>query len=152
MGGSIVMERKGQESLGCPDVKHNHYVTPRQRILLPTGWLKMSAFPWTRLVNNIFGRSQRNVTHVTTVVVVGRAHFEPEHCKFCSNFEFDRNTVSGTGVMCIICLRTLVRGSIGLKWNIRFSCVSHFYRINLAFISVEFQFWRKTCNTTISSY
>ena len=24
MGGSIVMERKGQESLGCPDVKHNH--------------------------------------------------------------------------------------------------------------------------------
>ena len=37
MGGSIVMERKGQESLGCPDVKHNHYVTPRQSILLPTG-------------------------------------------------------------------------------------------------------------------
>ena len=51
MGGSIVMERKRQESLGCPDVKHNHYVTPRQRILLPTGWLKMSAFPSTRLVN-----------------------------------------------------------------------------------------------------
>ena len=37
MGGSIVMERKRQESLGCPDVKHNHYVTPRQRIFLPTG-------------------------------------------------------------------------------------------------------------------
>ena len=37
MGGSTIMERKGQESLGCPDVKHNHYVTPRQRILLPTG-------------------------------------------------------------------------------------------------------------------
>ena len=50
MGGSIVMERKGQESLGCSDVKHNHYVTPRQRILLLTGWLKMSAFPSTRLV------------------------------------------------------------------------------------------------------
>ena len=50
MGGSIVMERKGQESLGCPDVKHNHYVTPRQRILLPTGWFKMSVFPSTRLV------------------------------------------------------------------------------------------------------
>ena len=33
MGGSIIMERKGQESLGCPDVKHNHYMTPRQRIL-----------------------------------------------------------------------------------------------------------------------
>ena len=50
MGGSIVMERKGQESLGCPDVKHTHYVTLRQRALLPTGLLKMSAFPSTRLV------------------------------------------------------------------------------------------------------
>ena len=48
MGGSIVMEGKGQESSGCPDVKHNHYVTLRQRILLPTGWLKISAFPSTR--------------------------------------------------------------------------------------------------------
>ena len=54
MGGSIVMERKGQESLGCPDVKCNHYVTPRQRILLPTGWLKMLAFPSTRLVCDQF--------------------------------------------------------------------------------------------------
>ena len=51
MGGSIVVELKGQESLGCPDVKHNHYVTPRQRMLLMTGWLKMSAFPLTRLVS-----------------------------------------------------------------------------------------------------
>ena len=50
MGGSNVMERKWQESLGCPDVKHNDYVTLRQRILLPTGWLKMLAFPSTRLV------------------------------------------------------------------------------------------------------
>ena len=54
MGGSIFMEEKGQESLGCPDVKHNHYVTPRQRILLPTGWLKMSAFFATRLVFIIY--------------------------------------------------------------------------------------------------
>ena len=54
MGGSIVMKRKGHESLGCPDVKHNHYVTPRQRILLPTGCLKMSAFPSTRLVLLLF--------------------------------------------------------------------------------------------------
>ena len=51
MGGSIVMEQKRQESLGCPDVKPNHYVTLRQRILLPTGWLKMSAFPLTSLVS-----------------------------------------------------------------------------------------------------
>ena len=50
IGGPIVMEWKGQESIACSDVKHNHYVTPRQRILLPTGWLKMSAFPSTRLV------------------------------------------------------------------------------------------------------
>ena len=60
MGGSIVMEWKGQEPLGCPDLKRNHYVTPRQRILLLTGWLKMSAFPSTRLVmseNTLFFQS-----------------------------------------------------------------------------------------------
>ena len=50
MEGPIVMEWKGWESIACPDVKHNHYVTPRQRILLPMGWLKISAFPSTRLV------------------------------------------------------------------------------------------------------
>ena len=37
MGGPIVMEWKGQELIGCPDVK--------------PGWLKMSAFPSTRLGN-----------------------------------------------------------------------------------------------------
>ena len=37
IGGPIVMEQRGQESIGCPDVKHNHYVTSRQRILLGTG-------------------------------------------------------------------------------------------------------------------
>ena len=46
MGGPIVMEQKGGESMGCPDVKHRHYVTSKQRIL---GWLMMSAFPSTRL-------------------------------------------------------------------------------------------------------
>ena len=50
MGGSIVMKWKGQELLGCSDVKHNHKVTLRQRILLLTGWPKMSAYPSTRLV------------------------------------------------------------------------------------------------------
>ena len=49
IGGPIVMEWKEQESIACPDVKHDLYVTPRQRILLPTGWLQMSAFPSTRL-------------------------------------------------------------------------------------------------------
>ena len=36
MGGLIVMERKQQESLGCPDVKQP-LCDPRQRILLLTG-------------------------------------------------------------------------------------------------------------------
>ena len=66
MGGPIVimvMERMGRESIGWPIVMewkgqkpigHNtHYVTSRQRILLGTGWLKMSAFPSTRLVFHI---------------------------------------------------------------------------------------------------
>ena len=37
MGGLIVMERKGRESIEYPDVKHNQYVTSRQKILLVTG-------------------------------------------------------------------------------------------------------------------
>ena len=37
MGGPIAMERKEQETTGCPDVKHSHYVTSRQRILWGTG-------------------------------------------------------------------------------------------------------------------
>ena len=37
MGGPIVMELKQRESVGCPDVKDNHYVTLRQRLLLGTG-------------------------------------------------------------------------------------------------------------------
>ena len=37
MGGPIVMERKERESIGFLDVKHNHYVTSRRRILSETG-------------------------------------------------------------------------------------------------------------------
>ena len=37
IGGPIVMEQKGRESITCPDVKHNHYVTSRRSILLGTG-------------------------------------------------------------------------------------------------------------------
>ena len=37
MGDPIVMERKGLESSGCPDVKDNHYVTSMQRKLLGVG-------------------------------------------------------------------------------------------------------------------
>ena len=37
MGGPIVMEQRGREWIGCPDVKDNLYVTSKQRILLGTG-------------------------------------------------------------------------------------------------------------------
>ena len=49
MGGPIVMERKGRVSIGCPDVKYNHFVTSRLRILLGTR-VTMSAFPSPCLV------------------------------------------------------------------------------------------------------
>ena len=75
-----------------------------------------SKFNYTKLCNalvhNIFNWSQRNFAHVTTItllwhaqyfVVNGWGHFKPEHCKFLSNFEFDQNTVSGTGTW-YICL------------------------------------------------
>ena len=57
------------------------------------------------LVSNMPNQSQRNFAHVTTVTlswrvqnfdVIGSVHFKPEHGKFWSNFEFDRNIVSGT--------------------------------------------------------
>ena len=53
-----------------------------------------------------FSWAHRNFAHVTTVtlswcvqnfVVIGWALFETKHCKFWSNFEFDRNIVSETG-------------------------------------------------------
>ena len=52
------------------------------------------------------GRSQRYFAHVTTVslswrvqnfVVIGRVYSKLEHSEFSSNFEFDRNMLSGTG-------------------------------------------------------
>ena len=57
------------------------------------------------LVSNIFDRSQRYFAHVTTVtlswrvqniVVIGHLHFTLECFEFSSNFEFDRNMLSGT--------------------------------------------------------
>ena len=35
--------------------------------------------------------------HVQNFVVISREHFNPEHFKFWSNFEFDHNIVSGMG-------------------------------------------------------
>ena len=58
------------------------------------------------LVSNILDRPQRYFAHVTTVtlswrvqniVVIGRIHFTLECFEFSSNFEFDRNMLSGTG-------------------------------------------------------
>ena len=55
----------------------------------------------------MLNRSQLNFAHVTKVtllwrvqnfVVMGGVHFKPEHFKYWSNFEFDRNVVNGTGV------------------------------------------------------
>ena len=62
------------------------------------------------LVHNIFSWSQQNFAHVTTLTlelhvrnfaVIGWAYFKAEPCKFSSNFEFDWNTVSGTGASSI---------------------------------------------------
>ena len=58
------------------------------------------------LVSNILDRSQRYFAHLTTVtlswrvqniVVIGRVYFTLECFEFSSNFEFDRNMLSGTG-------------------------------------------------------
>ena len=58
------------------------------------------------LVSNILDRSQRYFAHVTIVtlscrvqniVVIGRVYFTLECFEFSSNFEFDRNMLSGTG-------------------------------------------------------
>ena len=61
------------------------------------------------LVYYVLCESQRNFAHVTTVelelsswrvqnfIVIGYIYFKLEHSKFWSNFEFDRNIVSGMG-------------------------------------------------------
>ena len=63
------------------------------------------------LVSNILKRSQRYFAHVTTVtlswrvqniVVIGRVYFTLECFEFSSNFEFDRNMLSGTGAMFMV--------------------------------------------------
>ena len=63
------------------------------------------------LVYNIRGRSQRYFAHVTTVslswrvqniVVIGRVYSKLEHSEFSSNFEFDRNMLSGTGASSVM--------------------------------------------------
>ena len=57
-------------------------------------------------LSKTFGRPQQNCAHVMTVtlslhvtnfIAISWAQFKPEHSKLWSNFEFDRNLVSGTG-------------------------------------------------------
>ena len=63
------------------------------------------------LVSNILDRTQRYFAHVTTVtlswrvqniVVIGRVYLALECFEFSSNFEFDRNMLSGTGARCLV--------------------------------------------------
>ena len=72
------------------------------------------------LVSNILDRSQRYFAHVTTVtlswrvqniVVIGRVYLTLECFEFSSNFEFDRNMLSGTGAR-PLCVNTLSRGEV----------------------------------------
>ena len=74
------------------------------------------------LVSIILDRSQWYFAHVTTVilswqvqniVVIGSAYFTPECFKFSSNFEFDRNMLSGTGAS-----STITRQIWGI-WKLR---------------------------------
>ena len=62
------------------------------------------------LVSKTLDWSQRYFAHVTTVtlswrvqnvVVIGRVYFTLECFEFSSNFEFDRNMLSGTGTWCL---------------------------------------------------
>ena len=85
------------------------------------------------LVYNIRGRSQRYFAHVTTVslswrvqniVVIGRVYSKLEHSEFSSNFEFDRNMLSGTGAC--IAFRMWMRNCIHIKlWNV----INHHYTV-----------------------
>ena len=77
------------------------------------------------LVSNILDRSQRFFAHVTVtlswrvqnIVVIGRVYFPLECFEFSSNFEFDRNMLSGTGTrtgknLCITIFNSLWPGFV----------------------------------------
>ena len=79
MGGPIVMEWK--ESIRCPDVKHNHYVTSRQRLLLGTGVtydvgvsVVLSSFSWLEdtLHNNF-------IINLNALLYSAHIHFSEHH-------------------------------------------------------------------------
>ena len=73
------------------------------------------------VVSNILDRSQRYFAHVTTVtlswrvqniVVMGRVYFTLECFEFSSNFEFDRNMLSGTGTRAASCPWLFIHASL----------------------------------------
>ena len=94
---------------GWPFSEGVHIMPHRPR--RPSHWRYLDRIRnWTKicrsLVQNKLYRSQRNFAQVTTMLlswrvqnlaVIGLAYFDLIHCEFFSNFEFDRNTVSGTG-------------------------------------------------------
>ena len=102
-------------------------------------------------------QSQRNFAHVTTVtlswrvqnfVVIGRVNFKPEHCKFWSNFEFDRNIISGTGARVLIATEIIALPGL-LKY---FCAINSHFGSNLTFglvrqglIDFLYKIWCKKC-------
>ena len=90
---------------------------------------------WSDLVENTLNRSQRNFAHVMTVtlswrvqnfILIGQVHFKPEHWRFWSSFEFDRNIASGTGA------RTVMLGpAVGSRCHM----LTHWGRDKMASIS-----------------
>ena len=96
-------------------------------------WIWIRVKIGNALVWNILDQSQRKFAHVTTgtlswhvqnFVVIGRAHFKPEHCKICSNFEFDRNIVSGTGASRCKCVTD---EWVWASENVRNTCIGMIY-------------------------
>ena len=79
------------------DISNKFEIPPKFAVL----WYKMYSTD-----HNEIDQSQRNFAHITTVTlswcvqnffVIGSAYFKLEHSKFVSYYEFDRNTISGTG-------------------------------------------------------
>ena len=84
------------------------------------------------LVSNILDRSQRYFAHVTTVtlswrvqniVVIGRVYFPLECFEFSSNFEFDRNMLSGTGARAAPCTKLNSPWKTWLKFRRQSFCI-----------------------------
>ena len=81
------------------------------------------------------------------LVVIGRAHLKPEHCQMWSNFEFDRNLVSGTGARrCQYCINKTKpnRQCACFTECIVYHWLSHWHRCKMAPIcrDIFFHVWK----------